>query len=223
MMMGGERGRMFREVDYSRPQTTAAQQVQALTSSTDAPQGQIQPTSSDTGGHWSEKLPEGVDASWVRRAIALIGRDKVGSFEDLADPEHRKWIRRKMRKAKAEQKKAVPPPAPEEEPGDGEETAPEPAPPPKPTESRIVRLSGRLPRGRMVDRPTPLAAPGGWVPADEGLWWPPYPTTGGPIARPELTASPTGRTDLDYVLNASGQKPTAEEQRASLEGYVTRA
>lgn len=205
------RGRFFREVDYSRPQTTASEQEQALSSATDAPQANTQPTSSDTG-HWSGKLPEGVDASWVRNAIRLIGRENVGSFEDLADPEHRKWVRRKMRKAKREQKQAAPPPPPEEEEvGDGEESAPEPAPPPKPTESRIVRLSGRLPRGRMVDRPVALAAPGGYVPAGEGLWWPPYPTTGGPIARPEFAASPTRKTDLSYTLSAA-------DQAAALEG-----
>jgi hypothetical protein len=209
MLPSGEsRGRQFNRIDYSRP--SAAMQQAALTSATDAPQASAQPAGGDdTGGHWSGKLPEGVDASWVRNAIGLIGRENVGSFEDLADPEHRKWIRRKMRKANREKKVQ-----PEVAEGEGEETAPE-TPEPAATEPRrTVFPTGRIPKGRMVDRPTGgLPGPGGWVPAGEGLWWPPYPTTAGPMARPELEKPSGEGTGLDYILNAAGQSAALEGGR----------
>ena len=211
-MLPDPRGRQFQQIDYSRP--SAAMQHAALTTATDAPQARTQPAGGDdTGGHWSGKLPEGVDASWVRRAVSLLGRENVGTFEDLADPEHRKWMRRKMNKAKQEQQAVASAPQPEVEEGEGEETAPE-IPEAAPTEPRrTVFPTGRIPKGRLVDRPTGgLPGPGGWVPAGEGLWWPPYPTTAGPMARPELE-KPTVGTGLDYTLNAAGQTAALEGGR----------
>jgi hypothetical protein len=76
------------------------------------------------------------DTSWVRRARSTLGYDKVGSDEDLADPEHRKWLRRKMRKKKGQQQAQTgqdpaPAPAPEEPPAPGtpDEQAPAPEQP----------------------------------------------------------------------------------------------
>jgi len=208
-MLPDPNARQFQRVDYRQP--TAMTQMNAF-SGMDSPGATNVPAASDdTGGHWSGKLPEGVDASWVRRAVSLLGREKVGSFKDMADPEHRKWLRRKMGKAKAQQPK----PEPEVAEGEGEETVPESTPEPTPPESRpVVIPSGRVPKGRVVERPVRgLPGPGGWVPAGEGLWWPPYPTTGGPIARPELDRPAGGGTDQHYTLNAAGQRSALEGGR----------
>ena len=197
----GGRGRQFNKVDYSQ---SAAAQAQALSSSTDAPQAGSQPTSDDAGGHWRGKLPGGVDESWVRRAVSLLGQDKVGSFEDLADPEHRKWLRRKMNKAKQAQAAAPPAEVADEEAAPVEEEAPQVA-----EGGRSVIPSGRIP-SRSLDRPTTgVPGPGGWVPAGDDLWWPPYPTTGGPMARPETVAGAAPPMEMTF---------TAGDQANGLEG-----
>jgi hypothetical protein len=205
---------------------TAAMQAKAIQSaSTDAPQAKAQPTAStDTGGggggkakpHWSETLPEGVDAQWVRNLKNKLV--KTGAIpasyitsEALSDAGHRKRLNRMLRDLK---KQKTEKPEPEVEEGEGEETAPETPPEPTQAQPRItVFPTGRFPKGRMVDRPTTgLPGPGGWVPAGEGLWWPPYPTTAGPMARPELE-KPTVETGLDYTLNAAGQSAALEGGR----------
>jgi len=193
--------RAFRGADYG-----AKEQMQAISSATDAPQAATQPASNDTGGHWRGKLPGGVDESWVRRAVSLLGQDKVGSFDDLADPEHRAWLRRKMNKAKGQQKAAPVGEVVDEEVA--EETGPEEEAPPQTKERRAVIPSGRIP-SRSIPRPTTgIPGPGGWVPAGDDLWWPPYPTTAGPMARPELT---TGiETGLKRTLSAGDQSDALE-------------
>jgi hypothetical protein len=198
--------RVFQGADYS---PDAQEQMTALTAATDAPQAARQPVSDDSGGHWSGNLQSGVDSSWVRRAVALLGQDKVGSFEDLADPEHRKWIRRKMRKAK---KSAKPVGEVADEVADEgiEETAEEEIIPTETEERRAVIPSGRIP-SRSLSRPTTgIPGPGGWVPAGDNLWWPPYPTTAGPMARPELSRG--GGTSLRRTLTAGDQAGALERR-----------
>jgi hypothetical protein len=160
----------------------------------------------DSGGHWRGKLPQGVDESWVRRAVALLGQDKVGTFEDLADPEHRKWIRRKMNKAKGQAKASVEVADEEVE----EETGPEEEAT-SPEERRTVIPSGRIPSRSMARPTTGVPGPGGWVPAGDDLWWPPYPTTAGPMARPELTSGEG--TGMGRTLTAGDQASALQRQR----------
>ncbi|MCP4900215.1 MAG: hypothetical protein GY906_24855 [bacterium] len=52
-----------------------------------------------TAGQQAQGVQEW-DSPWERRARKILGSKNVGSAEDLADPEHRKWINRKLRKAK---------------------------------------------------------------------------------------------------------------------------
>ena len=51
------------------------------------------PVAAPTGGGGGQKW----DAGWERRARKILG-NKVGSQQDLMDPEHRRWINRKLRK-----------------------------------------------------------------------------------------------------------------------------
>lgn len=61
-----------------------------------------------------QETPQAWDDPWERRARKLLGNENVGTKEDLADPEHRKWMRRKMRKKKRGQKADAAAVAPEE-------------------------------------------------------------------------------------------------------------
>lgn len=142
-----------------------------------------------------ESVVPGVDAGWIRRIQRLlVETGKISpdmlSEENLADEQHRRWLQKQLRKARAEQQAAAQPPTakPATPPGTGGiEPAPvqtggiEPAPGGKPVPS--VLSPGHLPT-KSVWRSTAVPAGGGWTPAGDGLWWPPYPVTGGPIARP---------------------------------------
>lgn len=81
------------------------------------------------------------DSPWENRARKILG-DKVGSREDLQDPEHRKWINRKLRKHRAKNKaaKAATTVGPETEPETGGVD-----PPPEPETGGIDPLPENLP------------------------------------------------------------------------------
>lgn len=199
----------------SQPITVTANandQVQALSPETDAP-GAAQQPQQDDSAHWTEQLPEGVDAGWViALRTKLINAGNISendiSMENLANPEHRKWLNRMLQDFNRQQASTEPISGgePSEEPP-AIEPPEEPSwePPPRQT----VIPSGRLPRGRRTEVPIQTLAPGGWVPAGDGLWWPPYPTTSGPIRR-SLARRGTGRTEPAYTLNAEGQEKALE-------------
>lgn len=145
----------------------------------------------------------GVDPGWVvRLRMKLVESGKV-SMDDiqadkLADPEHRKWLNKMLKDANGEAAAATPETG-GAEPAPAETGGAEPAPTAAPKPS--VLRPGHLPTGP-VWHSTPVPAGDGWTPAGDGLWWPPYPVTGGPIAKPAVQSATAQASALD---TATGQ------------------
>lgn len=148
---------------------------------------------------WKEEVSKlGVDPGWVvRLRMKLVESGKV-SMDDiqadkLADPEHRKWLNKMLKDATGAE--ATPAtggaePAPAGPQTGGAEPAPTAAPKPS------VLRPGHLPTGP-IWHSTPVPAGDGWTPAGDGLWWPPYPVTGGPIAKPAVQSATAQASALD--------------------------
>lgn len=103
------------------PDTTTTQ-----TPAPDVPKNAEAPQPAGNVGQQAQGVQDW-DDPWERRARKVLGSEAVGSREDLSDPEHRKWINRKLRKARGERKKkqATKPATEEPEPETG---GAEPAP-----------------------------------------------------------------------------------------------
>lgn len=211
---------MGRYEEYDPAERTAAQQASAIEASptaqeqtrlsTDAPQASSEAKATDapqatSQQRWQDQLPPGVDPGWVVRVRQkLVESGKHGweiiDPENLKDPEHLKWLNKQMRSVSetaetpaAQTGGAEPAPA---QTG-GAEPAPAAAPKPK------VMPTGRIPKGEIYAS-TPLAGAGGAIPAGEGSWWPPYPTT-------------TGKVE-GSVLKPATQTMTSAAQAAALSG-----
>lgn len=175
----------------------AKQQLEALqpTAATDSPQKPTQPQATDAPAY---------DAPWANRVLS--GQTGVKEFEglkaeDLNDEETRKWVNRKLAKKREADAvaAAATAAAPTDAPAAAAPAASEPsstaaAPLPVPQTPAAPAVSplydnGRLPMEPLRATAVPAAANGGWVPAGNGLWWPPYPQVGGPIPLPSATSS----------------------------------
>jgi hypothetical protein len=196
----------------------ARRQLRAITESTDAPQAPTTPPSSDSPTP-PPKEPA-YDAPWGQRVLENV--HGIADFEgltaaDLEDEETRNWVNRKIRKkreADAAAAAAAPAAAPAAKPAAQEEAKPAPmqgapttAPPaPVPQQQKLptptVLRSGRLPIEPIFQAPVAQPVNGGWVPAYDGLWWPPYPQTGGPIPLPKATQSMTKPASAQAQLAA---------------------
>lgn len=100
----------------------------------------------------------GWDAAWERRARSVLGSANVGTREDLMDPEHRKWINRKLRKKRGQT--TVSPPKPEKASKVASvEEAPTPPEPKTVGESPIVRPGYLVNRALRPHKPTGAGRP----------------------------------------------------------------
>lgn len=176
----------------------------------------------DNSTYGGESYDKDWDPAWERRARELLGDEVVGGDKELFSPAHRRRINKLMGKKKREQRAAAgkreevavaeaepetggvdEPPAP----GPGAETGGmEPLPPEFPPAMQNnqvkprVLAGGRLPGGEEIFRTTAGPWGSGWIPAGNGLWWPPYPVTGGPVSRP----------NMPQTLDAEGQANALE-------------
>jgi hypothetical protein len=154
----------------------------------------------------------GVDPAWVRNAnekLVKTGKIKLDDIQAdaLADPEHRKWLNRMLRKNADEEAAAASAAATQ---GAAAQTAPRSAPAAgggansqqvatmatssKPAPS--VLKPGHMPTGQLWQG-TATPGGGGWSPAGNGLWWPPWPVTGGPIQKPAVQSATQQANALD--------------------------
>lgn len=161
---------------------------------------------------WKEQVSAlGVDPGWVVRLRkklverGLVGMDDIQA-DKLADPNHRKWLNKMLKNAQGTSGGGE---------GEGEATGgAEPAPAPAPTQptqtqpaNPSVLRTGHLPTGRLWHS-TPVAAGDGWLPAGDGLWWPPYPVTGGPIAKPVVQSAAVQANALDPTTGQARPEST---------------
>lgn len=127
------------------------------------------------------------DDPWERRARKLLGGENVGTAEDLADPEHRKWLRRKMRKAKRGRQAATATATEEVAPEEEGSTEPEVEPGTEPNlptaQGSAGQLEGKYPASDQLAGMFPTRdVPGGGDRGDQpggpqdlietGLWTP---------------------------------------------------
>ena len=196
------------------PRASAAGQVDALEAAPDI--GNSTQPAVDTGGYTGERKDESTvgekdwDPAWERRMNKMFPEEKGNMW----DPGFRAKLNRMARKKRNANQAAKPPeasstptggvdPPPtggvDPPPGNGGGSIPQTLPPAA-TNNNVqprVLAGGRLPGGEPIFQT--LAGPwgSGWIPAGRGLWWPPWPTTAGPIERPDAT--------MPMTLTALGQ------------------
>lgn len=174
-----------------------AEALQNALSDTGDPQVAAPPTDAPKAEKdWKTEVSAlGVDPGWVvRLRMKLVDSGKI-SMDDiqadkLSDPEHRKWLNKMLKEnndaeAAATSTPAVSTPA-------STETAPQTSTAPKPS----VLKPGHLPTGEIWHSDN-VPAGDGWLPAGNGLFWPPYPVTGGPIEKPVVQSATLQATALD--------------------------
>lgn len=214
---------------------TARMQAQAIESAAqDAPiavpaKAQDAPSAPLPGNEAMGKTVQGqtwdkpYDEQWthaLRNKLLKSGMitEKDISEQALMDPAHRRWLNKLLKKWAKGQESA----ASESETGGTEQTPPEEqAPPPSGApESQVpttlppaatnnnvpprVLAGGRLPTGEIFQT---TAGPWGtgWIPAGNGLYWPPWPSTGGPIAMPSPRRRQGEAEPMPRTLTADGQ------------------
>lgn len=174
----------------------ARHQANALSSMTDSPQT----TTQLQGGTGLEKVmgaggqgDANYDAGWGQRVMRLLGPLYPDlKVEDLQDPETQKWANRKLRKLRGQQPSTGGPEPPAQAATGGasppvQTGGPEPSLAAQGRALPSVLSPGRLPTGRIWESEH-APVPGGYMPAGNGLYWPPWPTTGGTVAQPMSAA-----------------------------------
>lgn len=160
------------------------------------------------------------DPAWERRMRKLLGDEMVGDAKALFDPKHRRWLNKQAKKQRAETKTEgtgeTEAPVTEQaqtggvDPGPGGEV-PATLPPAASNNNVPPRMlpSGRLPTGPIFQT---TAGPwgSGWIPAGNGLYWPPWPSTGGPIEKPGPRRREGAAPPMPRTLNADDQAEAIE-------------
>jgi hypothetical protein len=168
---------------------------------TDSPQ----PAAAD----WKADVAKlGVDPGWVvalRKNLVESGKVSMEDIQSdaLADPEHRKWLNRQMRKHNDENAAAASAAATQ---GAKPQTSTAASSPLAASSQQVAATStkpvpsvlkpGHMPTGQLWSG-TATPGGGGWSPAGNGLWWPPWPVTGGPIQKPAVQSATQQANALD--------------------------
>jgi hypothetical protein len=180
------------------------------------------------GGRWDKPY----DEQWTHQLRNRLLKSGMVSEADIAeqalmDPNHRKWLNSLLKQWSQNQKEGggggqgggeeeeqPQAPPPENAPGT---QVPETIPPAASNNNVKPRVlaGGRLPSGEIFQT---TAGPwgSGWIPTGDGLYWPPWPSAGGPIAKP----SPKRRMGTAEPMPKT---LTAEGQADAMEGWITNA
>jgi hypothetical protein len=215
----------------------AQDQATALEDAPPAPDTAMTPSAAAAAGYEGERVDESTfggedydkdwDPGWVRILRNRLLKNGLISEDDLTDkalfdPKHRSWLNKQLKKYNQSAKS-------EEGTGETEEPTEEPAPqtggvdsmpgqevpatlPPAMANNNVpprVIPSGRLPTGEIFQT---TAGPwgSGWIPAGNGLYWPPWPSTGGPIAKPGPQRAGGAAPPMPRTLDAEGQASAIE-------------
>jgi hypothetical protein len=219
-------GELEREAAAAAAQTQAtALEATPPPTAPDAPQ-----SAAEAAGYTGERRDESTyggegydkdwDPAWERRMRKLLGDEMVGNPKALFDPKHRAWLRRQAKKKRAETKTGEASTGEEEEEAEtpttggvdpAGQTVPATLPPAMANNNVSPRMlpSGQLPTGPIFQT---TAGPwgSGWIPAGNGLYWPPWPTTGGPIAKPGPQRQEGAAPPMPRTLSADGQAAAVE-------------
>ena len=178
------------------------------------------------GNQWDKPW----DQQWVRQLRGRLLKAGLITEEDLKetalmDPQHRRWLNKQLKKlGKAKQEGATTEPESETGEATPEETIVETAQvgpretqmpsafPPAMSNNNVaprVIPTGRLPSGQLFQT---TAGPwgSGWIPAGNGLYWPPWPTAGGPVAMPGPRRRQGEAEPMPRTLTAEGQVEMVE-------------
>lgn len=196
----------------AQEQAGALESAQTDTAMPSAPPAQTDAPKPQSADWKADVAKLGVDPGWVvalRGSLVDSGKVSMDDIQAdaLADPEHRKWLNRQMRKQKEEEAAASQAAATQgssAQPvassntsltaGTNPQQAVTTAASTKPAPS--VLKPGHMPTGQLWQG-TATPGGGGWSPAGNGLWWPPWPVTGGPIEKPAVQSAVQQANALD--------------------------